>query len=129
LSVGTTAVGAGELRATGEVTAFYSDERLKNILGPIDDALNKVIQLEGVYFEPNEKALGLGYEMKRHVGVSAQRTQNIIPEIVTTAPIDQNYLTVKYEKLSPLLIEAIKELNARVDNIEKKIDSLVNRNA
>ena len=69
------------------------------------------MQINGYYFTENEKAKELGYDNDRlQVGVSAQEIQNIMPEAVTEAPIDGQYLTVWYDKLVPLLIEAIKEL-------------------
>ena len=69
------------------------------------------MQLNGYYFKENETAKKLGYENDRlQVGVSAQEVQKVLPEVVTEAPIDDNYITVWYEKLVPLLIEAIKEL-------------------
>jgi hypothetical protein len=54
------------------------------------------------------------------VGVSAQEVQAIMPEVVAPAPIDDKYLTVRYEKLVPLLIEAIKELSEKVKTLEAK---------
>lgn len=113
LGINTAASGtAGEIRATGEITAFYSDDRLKNRIGNIPEALRKVLSLNGFFFEPNETAQQLGYERKIHVGVSAQEVESILPEIVVPAPIDGAYKTVHYERLIPLLIEAIKELNS-----------------
>lgn len=121
VGVGTAASGtAGEIRATNNVTAYYSDERLKTKLGNIDNALNKVNSLSGFYYEANEIAQALGYEIKKEVGVSAQEVQAIMPEVVAPAPIDDKYLTVRYEKLVPLLIEAIKELSAEVDKLKVK---------
>ena len=112
---------AGEIRATNNITAFYSDERLKNVLGEIDNALEKVKELRGVYFEENETAKSLGYDNdKRQVGVIAQEVQKVLPEVVTKAPIDEKYITVWYDKLVPLLIEAIKELSAKVEELEIK---------
>jgi hypothetical protein len=119
LSVGPAAAGAtGEIRATNNVTAYYSDERLKTILGNIDNALDKLKTLNGFYYEANEVAQALGYEVKREVGVSAQQVQAVLPEIIAPAPIDDKYLTVRYERLVPLLIEAIKELAAKVQTLE-----------
>lgn len=121
LGVGTGASGtAGEIRATNNVTAYYSDDRLKNRIGVIEDALGKVKTLNGFYYEANATAQEMGYEKKREVGVSAQEVQAVMPEVVAPAPIDENYLTVRYERLIPLLVEAIKELSAEVEALKNK---------
>jgi hypothetical protein len=112
-------VAATTITATGNITAYFSDERLKTRLGLIENALAKVQTLDGFYYEPNETAQDLGYEVKREVGVSAQQVQAIMPEVIAPAPIDNQYLTVDYERLVPLLIEAIKELKAEVDELKK----------
>jgi hypothetical protein len=120
LGVGTTASGtSGEIRATNNITAYYSDERLKDFMGTIPDALEKINKLNGYYFKENELAKSLGYSNERlQIGVSAQEVEKILPEIVTEAPIDSKYKTVWYEKLVPLLIEAIKELTEKVKKLE-----------
>lgn len=115
LSGGT--VAATTITATGNITAYFSDDRLKTNLGNISNALSKVKQLNGFYYEANETAQSLGYEPIREVGVSAQQVLAILPEITAPAPIDNQYLTVHYERLVPLLIEAIKELSAQVDKL------------
>lgn len=118
--VGTAASGTtGEIRATNNITAYYSDDRLKTKLHNIPNALDKVYSLNGFYYHANETAVALGYEVKQEVGVSAQEVQAIMPEVVAPAPIDEQYLTVRYERLVPLLIEAIKELTQRVVELEK----------
>jgi len=118
LGVGTAGSGtAGEIRATNNVTAYYSDDRLKTRLGYIQDALAKVKTLSGFYYEANQTAQDLGYEPVREVGVSAQQVQAVMPEIVVPAPISDKYLTVRYEKLIPLLIEAVKELDAKLETL------------
>ena len=123
LGVGTPASGVGgEIRATGDVIAYYSDDRLKTRFGNIEHALDKVKSLAGFHYEANELAQSLGYAAKPEVGVSAQEVQRIFPEIVVPAPIDENYLTVKYEKLIPVLIEAIKELSEEIDAIKRKLN-------
>ena len=121
------------IAASGDVTAFYSDERLKDIGDSIPNALDKVCELTGFYYTTNEKAREFGYtSADTHVGVSAQKVQEVLPEVVTRAPFDtavdeegkpysqsgEEYLTVKYDKLVPLLIEAIKELKAEIDELK-----------
>jgi hypothetical protein len=121
VGVGTAGSGtAGEIRATNNITAYYSDDRLKTKLGAIIGALAKVKSLNGFYYEANETAQALGYEPIREVGVSAQEVQAVLPEIVVPAPIDEKYWTVRYEKLVPLLIEAIKELSEEVERLKVK---------
>ena len=121
IGVGTGASGtAGEIRATNNITAYYSDDRLKTRLGSIEGALDKVKTLDTFYYEANETAQALGYEAIREVGISAQQVQAVMPETVAPAPIDDKYLTVRYERLVPLLIAAIKELEAKVAALEAK---------
>jgi hypothetical protein len=113
----------GELRGTADIIAYYSDERLKDFQGTIPNALDKVNQLNGYYFTENEEAKKLGYNNdQRQVGVSAQEVQTVLPEVIKNAPIndahDTDYLTVQYEKIVPLLIEAIKELTEKVNKLE-----------
>lgn len=115
------APSAGSIIATGNITAYYSDENLKTKLGKIENALDKIEELEGFYYEANETAQSLGYEVKREVGVSAQKTKGVLPEIVHPAPIDNKYLTVDYERFAPLFIEGIKELRAELRSIKKHI--------
>jgi hypothetical protein len=120
LGVGTAASGrTGEIRATNEITAYFSDDRLKNKLGKIENALDKICALEGFYYEPNSTAQELGYEMKKNVGISAQKMQEVLPEIVAPAPVDSKYLTVRYERALPLIIEAIKELRQEILEIKR----------
>jgi hypothetical protein len=120
LGIGTASSGTtGEIRATDNITAYYSDDRLKTRLGTIESALDKIRSLTGFYYEANQTAQDLGYKVKREVGVSAQEVQRVMPEIVVPAPIDDKYLTVHYDKLLPLVIEAIKELANEFDEIKK----------
>ena len=119
LGVGTGPTGtSGEIRATNSITAYYSDDRLKTRLGTIENALDKVMSLTGFYHEANDLAQSLGYKPVREVGVSAQDVQKVMPEVVAPAPIDEKYLTVRYERLVPLLIEAIKELKSEIDSLK-----------
>ena len=128
LGIGTNASGtAGEIRATADITAYFSDERLKNFEGKINNSLEKIHRLNGYYFKQNEVARNLGYvNENRQVGVSAQEVQSVLPEIVKPAPIDDTYLTVQYEKLAPLFIEAIKELDTKYQNIINELREEIN---
>jgi hypothetical protein len=123
LGVGTPASGTtGEIRATNNITAFYSDERLKTKTGNIENALDKVCQIETMLYHANEIAVALGYDASiQEVGLTAQSVQKVQPEVVVPAPVDDKYLTVRYEKLVPLLIEAIKELRTEVHALKAKI--------
>ena len=124
LGIGTAASGTtGEIRATNDITAYYSDDRLKTKFGNIKNALKMVTSLNGFYYEANQTAQDLGYTVRKEVGLSAQEVQKVLPEIVVPAPIDEQYLTIHYEKMIPLLVEAIKELNKKIDKIDKKIDT------
>lgn len=123
---------AGNGYFDGNLTAYYSDERLKDKQGKIENALDKVGQIETFYFKENELAKSLGHNVdKKQVGVSAQSVKEILPEIVDLAPFDidaetgesksgEDYMTVDYAKLTPLLIEAIKELQTKVKELENK---------
>jgi hypothetical protein len=125
IGIGTEAGIAGSITATSTITAYYSDERLKDFKGKIPDALDKVLQLNGYYFTENVKAKELGYTNDRlQVGVSAQEVEKVLPEIVTTAPISDEYKTIWYDKLTPLLIEAIKDLKIIIDKQQAQIDDL-----
>ena len=113
------------LSVVGDVIAFASDDRLKTNKSPIDNPLDKVMKIEGFTYNFNEIGAEIFDSSTRHVGVSAQQIQKILPEAVAPAPLnivnDEDYLTVKYDKLVPLLIEAIKELNEKVEKLEQKL--------
>ena len=110
------------LTVGGDITAFASDERLKTNIKPIENALEKVLSLSGFTYNFNEIGESLGFNKEiTHVGVSAQQIQAVLPEAVAPAPANNDYLTVKYEKIVPLLIEAIKELADKVEKLEQKL--------
>ena len=130
LGIGTTSPAqalhvVGSIVATGNITAYYSDERLKDFKGKIDNPLEKINTLNGYYFKPNETALIAGAEQNGlEVGVSAQEVEKVLPEIVSPSALGKDYKTVSYEKLTPLLIEAVKELSAKVDDLELRLQNL-----
>jgi hypothetical protein len=109
------------LSVTGDITAFASDIRLKTNIRPIENALSKVCSLSGFTYNFNGIAANLGLLSEdRIAGVSAQEVLEVLPEAVKPAPVNSEYLTVQYEKLVPLLIEAIKELQEKVKTLESK---------
>ena len=115
----------GDIVATGNITAYFSDERLKDFKGTIPNALDKVAQLNGYYYTPNETAQALGVDNNGvEVGVSAQEVEAVLPEIVTKSVVGNDYKTVMYEKLTPLLIEAVKELTQKIAQLESRLDKV-----
>jgi hypothetical protein len=123
LGVGTAgSATAGEIRATNNITAYYSDIRLKTKVGDITDPLGKVRQIETMLYHANETAVELGYDASViEVGLSAQSVQAVQPEAVAPAPIDDKYLTVRYERLVPLLLESVKALEDLIIELEAKL--------
>lgn len=125
LGIGTAASAtAGEIRATNNVTAYYSsDERLKTNIEKIDGALEKISQIDGVIYDWNETYLkdngGVdGYFVRdRNPGVIAQQVEKVFPNVV--ADRADGYKAVRYELLVPLLIEAIKELKQEIAELKK----------
>ena len=124
-----------QIACTSNITAYYSDERLKEIVGNIDNPLDKILKLKGFQYVNNDLAKSFGYtDEKEQIGISAQAVQEIMPEVVSLAPFDmetkddgsivsmsgENYLTVDYAKLVPLLIEGIKELKKEIDELKSK---------
>ena len=103
----------GALNVTGDITAFYtSDQRLKDNIKPIEDPLVKVFSISGNTYDWNDKSGKEGND----VGVIAQEVMKILPEAVTTR--DNGYLAVDYQKLIPLMIEAIKELKNEINDLK-----------
>ena len=139
--------GGGSANFRTEVTAYASDQRLKENFRTIDSALDKVLKLSGYVFDWNDKAEEVGFTprtKKDDIGFKAQEVQKILPQAVTLAPFDleyvkdetggatpevksrtgENYLTVKYELLTPLLVEAIKEQQVLINKLQKDIEEL-----
>ena len=107
----------GEVRSTGDVIAYYSsDKRLKENIKPIENALNKIESIGGYTYEWNDKQQTY---TGTDIGVIAQEIEAIAPELVIDR--ETGFKAVKYEKLVAILIEGIKELSAKVDELEKKI--------
>ena len=121
---GTTTFVNGTLQATGvirsqnDVIAYYSsDKHLKDNITPITNAIDKVKAIGGYEFDWNDKQeVYEGHD----VGVIAQEIEAVMPEVVTTR--ENGYKAVKYEKIVPLLIEAIKEQQKQIDELKSLLD-------
>jgi hypothetical protein len=99
----------GNLVCSGEVTA-YSDQRLKTNVETIPNALDKINQCRGVSFDKDGR---------RGLGVIAQEIQKILPEVVLEGNDENKTLSVAYGNVVGVLIEAVKELTAKVENLER----------
>jgi len=133
----------GEIIATDNIISYYSDERLKTKIGDINEPLKIINKLNGFYYIPNELARINGItNTDKEIGLSAQDVQRVLPEIVNIAPFDlatdeegrkisksgENYLTMSYERLAPVFVEAIKELEQKNTVLEQKNTVLEQKN-
>lgn len=132
----------GNVVVTGFITAYYSDKRLKEFIGNIDNPLDIIDNLKGYYYKANELAVENGFTNEKNIGLSAQDVQKVLPELVKLAPFDtvknkhgepvsksgNNYLTVCYEKLAPVFVEAIKDLNKQVSELKSENELLKKEN-
>ena len=129
--IGGTGNPAQELQVTGDgvftgnITAYYSsDISLKDNIRPIESAIFKVKQIRGVTFDWNEKSTELQQEKGHDVGLIAQEVEKVLPEIVQIR--EDGIKAIQYEKVVPLLVEAIKEQQVTIENLTKRIELLEN---
>ena len=125
-----------------DLVQYYSDERLKNKTGFLDGALDAIKNWTPFKYVDNDIAAGAEYTNRRpQIGLSAQEVQQYYPELVELAPFDmetdlsdpsnirkysksgQNYLTLNYPRLIPVLIQAIKEQQAKIEELESRINN------
>ena len=111
------------VESVGSFVGSVSDERLKDNIEIIDDPLTKIGKLKGVTFdwkeEAGEVARANGFDTE--TGLIAQDIENVIPDAVIPAPFNQNYKTINYDKAIPLLVEGIKKLTEKVNQLEATI--------
>jgi hypothetical protein len=119
----------GEIRASSEITAYYSsDRRLKENIKLIENPITIIDQIRGVTFDWTDEHMARrggedGYFVRKHdIGVIAQEVQAVLPELVGTR--EDGYLAVKYEKMVPLLIEAIKAQQKTIDSLVNDLDTV-----
>ena len=115
----------GLIEATNDIVAYYSsDKRLKENIIPIPGALDKVMKLNGVFFDwislTEEQEIHIHGNKGADVGIIAQEIEKVLPQVVTTR--DNGYKAVNYEKIVALLIEAIKDQQLEIETIKRKIN-------
>jgi hypothetical protein len=128
VGIGTTNPGAYQLYVNG--TAYStggwqqpSDTRLKNILGNIQNPLEKLMNLNGVIFTwKKDEFPNKGFPEGVHFGLTAQEVEKVLPEIIRED--NEGYKTISYDELVPVLIEAIKEQQEKIKNLEERIKNL-----
>ncbi len=114
----------GRIDASNDVVAYStSDERLKKYIKNIKNPLEKISKINGVTFEWKKTDDKIKKEVHsfegNDVGVLAQEVEKVLPEVVVTR--DNGYKAVKYEKIVPLLIEAIKDQQKQIDELKSKL--------
>lgn len=110
-------VVSGSIKATGTVIQG-SDERLKEDIAPIDNALSRINHIDGVFFKYKDSG-------DKSVGFVAQQIQKILPEVVSE---DNNgYLGVNYSGVTAVLVEAIREQSSIISDLESRLSKLENK--
>ena len=116
---GSTLAVTGAITATGDITAFStSDKNLKQNIVNINNSLDKVSKLNGVYYNWTKEALEKNKHLEdvKEVGVIAQDVEEVLPEIVATR--ENGTKAVKYDRLCALLIESVKELKKEIEELK-----------
>ena len=107
----------GELAVSSNITAYYSsDISLKDNIRPIESAIFKVKQIRGVTFDWNEKSNKLQQEKGHDVGLIAQEVEKVLPEVIQIR--EDGIKAISYEKVVPLLVEAIKEQQIQIEELK-----------
>ena len=111
----------GQIDASGDIIAYStSDIRLKEVIKPIENSLEKISAISGVNYKWKPEFNDIhGYNDKHDVGVIAQEILSILPEAVRQNAT--GYYSVRYERIIPLLIEAIKEQQKQIDELKSKL--------
>jgi len=114
----TSTTGGGDLTVKGDVIAYGapSDKKYKENIKPIESALDKAMQLQGVTFDWKDSKSIL--EIKEDIGFIAQDVQEVLPELVRDN--GKGNLSLRYQGITPILLEAIKELKAEIDLLKSK---------
>ena len=118
MDLDTSSTGGGDLTVKGDVIAYGSpsDKKYKENIKPIESALGKAMQLQGVTFDWKDSDSIL--DIKEDIGFIAQDVQEVLPELVRDS--GKGNLSLRYQGITPILLEAIKELKAEIDLLKSK---------
>lgn len=114
----------GGLICTGNITAYSSDQRLKTNLRQIDNPISKLFHIAGYEYDWNQPLcdlVGFRPQASHEHGVIAQEVMRVVPDAVRPAPFNQDYLTVQYDRLIPLLIEAVKDQQRQIEDLKRRL--------
>ena len=119
MTLDTSTTGGGDLTVKGDVIAYGSpsDRKYKENIKPIESALDKAMQLQGVTFDWKEADSIL--DIKEDIGFIAQDVEKVLPELVRDS--GKGNLSLRYQGITPILLEAIKELKAEIEELKKQI--------
>ena len=119
MTLDTSTTGGGDLTVKGDVIAYGapSDRKYKENIKPIESALDKAMQLQGVTFDWKDSESIL--DIKEDIGFIAQDVEKVLPELVRDS--GKGNLSLRYQGITPILLEAIKELKAEIEELKKQI--------
>jgi len=115
----------GKISAENDIVAFASDKRLKENIIEISNPLDKIKQIRGIYYDWKENVKEKGFHpnrKKNEIGMIAQEVEKIIPQAIEPAPFNNDYKTIKYDRIIPLLVECIKDQQKQIDELKNKLD-------
>jgi hypothetical protein len=117
---------AGDIIANS--IAGSSDARFKTHITPIENPLQKVLQLRGVHFDWNTKDFpDRKFSDQKAIGFIAQEVEKVLPEVVQTEKTPEGYKAVQYDKVVALLVEAIKEQQKQIDRLKLELKKKKNK--
>ena len=114
---------SGNMWVTGDITAYgsQSDIRLKDVKGKVNNALEGILKLSAYRFDWKEQEVKIT-TFKEDIGVIAQEVIDVFPELARTN--DDGYMSVRYQGLTAVLIEAVKEQQAQIESQKSEIEEL-----
>lgn len=124
-------VSGNSLFCNGNITAYWSDERLKENIRPLDGAMKIISSLQSCRFTWNALGAEIGMAVqqgKEEIGMIAQRVQEVLPDAVVVnesanKPNGEkyDYLTINYNKITPVILQAVKELNDELQAVKQQL--------